>query len=310
AFENKTGKKYGELSTLDQIKEGARVEINSEKKNPRDFALWKFSPKDAKRNMEWESPWGIGFPGWHIECSAMSMKYLGETFDIHVGGEDLRSTHHPNEIAQSEGATGKTFVNYWLHSAFLKVDGKRMGKSLGNFYTISDIIKKGVDPLALRYFYLTGKYKEQLNFTWEGLAGAQNTLNKLRSIIAGLRGEKERNVLSEEKLSKVEEYRNRFSEAIGDDLNTPEALAVLWETVKSNIPGTDKLDLLFSFDEVLGLGLSEVQSVKSEIPDSVKELVNKRDKLRAEGKFEDADKIREEIEKLGFPVQDVKKFQN
>jgi cysteinyl-tRNA synthetase len=130
--------------------------VLADKKDPRDFALWKFSPKTVKREMEWESPWGLGFPGWHIECSAMSMKYLGESFDIHTGGEDLRSTHHPNEIAQSEAVTGKQPVRFWIHITFLQVDGKRMGKSLGNFYTVSDVQKKGYDPLALRYLYLTG----------------------------------------------------------------------------------------------------------------------------------------------------------
>jgi len=180
-----TGNVYGKLSNIDQVKEGTRVEPNPEKKDPRDFALWKFSypngrdfdsnqdDENTRRQMEWGSPWGLGFPGWHIECSAMSRKYLGDQFDIHIGGEDLRSTHHPNEIAQSECATGKKpFVKYWLHGAFLQIDGGRMGKSLGNAYTITDIVNKGFLPEHLRYFYLTGHYRQPLNFTWESLENA------------------------------------------------------------------------------------------------------------------------------------------
>jgi cysteinyl-tRNA synthetase len=310
-YEKKTGRKYGELSTLDRFKEGARVEANPEKKNPRDFALWKFSPKGVKRDMEWESPWAppgarskvMGFPGWHIECSAMSMKYLGETFDIHIGGEDLRSTHHPNEIAQAEGATGKKFVNYWLHGAFLKVDGGRMGKSLGNAYTVSDIEKKDFDPLALRYFYLSGKYNEPLNFTWDSLEAAKRALEKLGNLLQSFKNEKERMTLSAEKNQKIESYRNRFSGAVNDDLNLPQALSVLWEMLKSSIPSRDKYDLAMSFDEVLGLKLDQVQ-VQVQVPEKVKSLIDQRNKLRKKGKYEEADKLRNRIESLGFTIKD------
>ena len=306
-FEEETGKKYGELSTLDQIKEGARVEVNPEKKNPRDFALWKFSPKGEKRDMEWESPWGVvGFPGWHIECSAMSMKYLGETFDIHVGGEDLRSTHHPNEIAQSEGATGKKFVNTWIHGAFLKVDGGRMGKSLGNVYSISDLEEKGFSALDLRHFYLSGKYNEPLNFTWESLNASKTALQKLRNLIQSLRNETERTALSQEKAQQIERYRNEFLEAVGDDLNTPQALAVLWKMMKSSIPSQDKYDLALSFDEVLGLKLNTLPE-KKEIPLEIKKLIKDRERLRSKGKFEEADEIRKKIYNLGFRVEDTEK---
>ncbi len=303
----KSGKKYGELSTLDSIKEGARVEPNKQKKNPRDFALWKFSPKDAKRDMEWESPWGIGFPGWHLECSAMSMKYLGESFDIHVGGEDLRSTHHPNEIAQSEGATGKQFVKYWVHGAFLTVDGGRMGKSLGNAYTISDIEEKGYDPLALRYFYFTGHYGNPLNFTWESLDSAQKALDNLRSQVKMLKGNKTRTVLSEEKRRKTQDFGNEFKKAIYDDLNLPQALAVVWKMLKSNLPSEDKYDQLMSFDEILGLKLSEVKEIKLTIPDDILALLKKRADLRKEGKFEEGDEIRKDIEMKGYKVVDTQK---
>lgn len=305
-YEKKTGNKYGELSTLDQIKEGVRVEANFEKKNPRDFALWKFSPKGEKRAMEWESPWGaMGFPGWHIECSAMSMKYLGETFDIHVGGEDLRSTHHPNEIAQSEGATGKKFVNFWIHGAFLKVDGGRMGKSLGNAYMISDLEEKGFSALDLRYFYLSGKYNEPLNFTWESLNASKTALQKLRNLMQSFKVETKRTALSEEKAQKIEEFGNRFLQAVGDDLNTPQALAVLWKMMKSSIPSQDKYDLAMSFDEVLGLKLNNVQQIEP-IPKKIKELANKREVLRKEGKFKEADILRIKIEEAGYTIEDGK----
>lgn len=298
------GHEYGKLSTLDQIKEGARVEANPEKKDARDFALWKFSPEGEQRQMEWDSPWGKGFPGWHIECSAMSMQYLGEQFDVHVGGEDLRSTHHPNEIAQSEAATGKEpFVKYWVHGAFLQVDGGRMGKSLGNAYTLHDIAKRGFDPLALRYFCLTGHYRKPLNFTFEALEDAANTLQRLRRRMEEFREERERTTLSQEKLEKVDGYRQQFGAALENDVNLPEALAVVWQVVKSNIPGPDKYELLLHFDEVLGLDLSRVSGA-SEASKEIQEMVEERNRLRGEGKFEEADKVREEIENQGYVLED------
>lgn len=308
-YEITTGSHYGDLSDLDQIKEGARVAKNPEKKNPRDFALWKFSESPGERHMEWESPWGIGFPGWHIECSAMSMKYLGETFDIHVGGEDLKQTHHPNEIAQSEGATGKKFVNYWVHSKFLLVNSGRMGKSLGNAYTINDIEEKGFSPIALRYFYLTAHYRDKLNFTWEALESAQNALNNLGNIVAELRNKlasaTKRTSLSEGKMQKVDGFRERFSAAISDDLKMPSALAVTWEVAKSNIPEGDKLDLLLLFDEVLGLKLNEAQIKKVEITPEIQALIDRREQLRRDGNFKEADKIRDELVKIGVEIQDT-----
>ncbi|MFZ5932763.1 MAG: cysteine--tRNA ligase [Patescibacteria group bacterium] len=306
-FEEKSGKKYGELSTLDVIKEGARVEPNPEKRNPRDFALWKFSVKPGERQMEWESPWGLGFPGWHIECSAMSMKYLGESFDIHAGGEDLRQTHHPNEIAQAEAATDKPFVKYWLHTTFLKVDGKRMGKSLGNVYTVQDIEGKGFDPISLRYLYLTAYYRDSLNFTWEALTGAQKALNNLRSQILALKSEGKRTVLSQEKSAKVGKCRESFILSVNDDLDTPQALSVLWEMLKSNIPAEDKYDLALYFDEVFGLSLSLVAEQKLEVPQEIKKLIDEREKLRGRGMFDEADVLRKEIEKKGFRLEDTEK---
>ncbi|MBI2326660.1 cysteine--tRNA ligase [Candidatus Collierbacteria bacterium] len=300
----RAGNTYGELSNLDEIKKGARIEVNQEKKDSRDFALWKFSPSagsgQVRRQMEWGSPWGVGFPGWHIECSAMSMKYLGDRLDIHVGGEDLKSTHHPNEIAQSEAATGKKpFCKYWVHGAFLLVDGGRMGKSEGNAYTIADIEERGFDPLALRYFYLTGHYRKQINFTWEALGAAAKAMDKLIDLVAGWKGANG---------TECPEFEERFREAIEDDLNMPEALAVAWELVKSDYPDGAKRASLLKFDEVLGLGLSKTRIKNDElrISNEVNELLKKREALRREKRFAEADEVRGQIEKLGFRVEDDK----
>jgi len=221
-----------------------------------------------------------------------------------LGGVDLLFPHHENEIAQSEGKTGKKFVNYFIHGEHMMVDGKKMSKSLNNFYTIKDIEKKGFAPLALRYLFLTAHYRDPLNFTWDSLKSALTALGKLKNQISSLKKEKGRMTLSPEKQEKVEDYRNRFTDAINNDLNTPQALAVLWEVMKSNIPGTDKLDLALSFDEVLGLGLDQISEPKAQISSEVKELIAKRDRLRKAGKFEESDAVREKIESLGHKVQD------
>ena len=295
-------KDYGKLSNLDQIKEGARVEINPEKRNPRDFALWKFTQSGVRRHMEWDSPWGRGFPGWHIECSAMSMKYLGESFDIHVGGIDLRETHHPNEIAQSEAVTGKQFVRYWVHSAFMLVQNERMSKSLGNNYKLYDLVKGGYDPLALRYLYLQTHYRQEMNFTYASLDGAQKALDRLREEVLTLglaRGA-------------VLEYEQQFQDAINDDLNTPQALAVMWELLKSGAQDSAKLQSLFKMDRVLGLDLKNAQKyvnkkVQISIPQEVRQLIHEREQLRKEQRFSQADQVRNKIRKLGFDIQDSKK---
>jgi len=303
---------YGELTGGKKgIIPGSRIEMG-EKKNPTDFALWKFSPKGEVRQMEWKSPWGVGFPGWHIECSAMSMKYLGEQFDIHTGGEDNLQIHHTNEIAQSEAATGKhPFVKYWLHTAFLMVDGTKMSKSLGNFYTVDDVKKKGFYPMALRYLYLTAHYRDPLNFTWESLEASQKALVRLWTTIIDLRKHlTDRINLSNEKLAKLEDYQRRFLEAMNNDLNTPMALAVMWEALKSNIPSTDKYDFLIFVNDLLGLwqssDLVNFENEEKHISTVVKELMEKREKLRKEGKFKEADLVRDEIQKLGFAPNDEK----
>lgn len=261
-FDTSMFEDYGKLfgQSLDDKKVGVRgeVKVDSNKKHPQDFALWFKRVGDYKDHvMHWDSPWGDGFPGWHIECSAMSMRYLGEQIDIHTGGEDHLSIHHPNEIAQSEAATGKKpFSRFWVHHAFLMVDGKKMSKSLGNFYTISDILDKGYDPIALRYLFLGAHYKKPMNFTWASLDAAQKGYRRLKSAVEVLkRGQ--RSSLSPEKDEKREVFYQKFMESVNDDLNTSKALAVVFEVLKSNIPSEDKYDLILSFDEVLGLKLKD-----------------------------------------------------
>jgi cysteinyl-tRNA synthetase len=318
------GNKYGELSNLDEVKEGARVEKNPEKKDPRDFALWKFSYENGRsfdsaqddasrqRHMEWESPWGVGFPGWHIECSAMSMKYLGEQLDIHIGGEDLKSTHHPNEIAQSECVTGKKpFSKYWLHGAFLQVDGGRMGKSLGNAYTLGDIEEKGFKPEHLRYFYLMGYYRKPLNFTWESLESAKVAYERLVKFIGEL-GEKTNSDLNGDMESK-------FKQSLESDLNGPEIIKVVWEMMRSELSNEEKLRLILKWDEVLGFGLkSIINNQKSEyiedlnikvessfrIEGSVLTQIKEREIARRKKDWGKSDRMREELEVKGFRIKD------
>lgn len=304
-FDTSKLKDYGKLAGgKEGIKPGARIDIAG-KKHPTDFALWKFSPKDKKRQMEWESPWGTGFPGWHIECSAMSMKYLGETFDIHSGGVDHIAVHHTNEIAQSEGATGKDPVKHWVHYEFLQVDGQKMSKSLKNTYTVENVKKKGFNPMALRYLFLTAYYRDPLNFTWKSLEAAQSALEKLRTQVAALRKQEPRTKISQEKNEKVNEYRDKFIKSVNDDMNTAIGLAVMWEMLKSNIPSEDKYDLAITFDEVLGLKLGEYTAPTVSIPQEVKKLVAKRENLRKEGDYRDADKLRIKVEEKGFILEDT-----
>ncbi len=283
------------------------VQTGEHKKNPEDFALWfKRVGRFFDHAMFWESPWGDGFPGWHIECSAMSMKYLGETFDIHTGGEDHIPVHHPNEIAQSEAATGKQFVKYWLHYAFLTVDGAKMSKSLGNFYRVEEIIEKGFNPLALRYLYLTAHYRTQLNFTWSSLAAAQNALDKIYNFVRETRNKKQARVeLSKDKLKKLDGFREKFIESINNDLGLPQAVAVMWELLKSNVPDYDKLDQILEWDQILGLNLAKVDEAEK-APEEIQKLAKEREQLRSAGKFVEADNVRMEIERMGWTVKDTK----
>lgn len=290
---------YGYLARLDikRIQPGARVEISPEKRNPTDFALWKFSPRDQKRQMEWESPWGVGFPGWHTECVAMAMKYLGETFDIHTGGVDHIPIHHTNEIAQAEAVTGKQFVRYWLHVAFLTIGGERMGKSKKNFVTLQDIIERGYNPLALRYLMLTAHYRSKLNFTWKSLQAAQKALSTLQERIAEWK---------ESDINPDKEAVERFRKYLNDDLGTPQALAFLWKVVNMRLLEDVKKATLFEFDKVLGLRLKEAKSrIMTTLPPEIEALVQRRDELRKEKKWKEADKIRIELQSRGYKVEDT-----
>jgi len=303
--------RYGRMfgQNLDEKMVAVREDVitGQHKKNPADFVLWvKLVGDKINHIMRWDSPWGVGFPGWHIECSAMSMKYLGESFDIHTGGEDHLPIHHPNEIAQSEAATGKPLAKYWIHYAFLTVDGAKMSKSLGNVYRVEDVEEKGFNPMALRYLYLTAHYKSSLNFTWSSLTAAQTAYERLREFVkSGRAGEREsRSTLSKEKLKKVDKYRERFMEAVNNDLNFPMALGVMWEMLKSNIPDFDKRELILEWDQILGLGLAKTDDVKP-IPEGIKKLTGDRETLRKQGKFVEADNVRMEIEKLGYTIKDT-----
>ncbi len=295
-FDTSKFEKYGNLSglTVENVKEGARVDPNPEKKNPTDFALWKFSPEGKKRQQEWQSPWGVGFPGWHLECSSMILTELGETIDIHVGGEDLKMIHHQNEIAQSECATGKPFVNYWVHGAFLTVDGGKMSKSLNNFYTLSDIKNKGFSPLDLRYLFMTSHYRGSLNFTWEAMQNAQNALNRIYDIVSGYE--------YDERAEASDKYIKKFMEKLDEDLNMPEALAVFWELIKSATPESSKLNTILKMDEVLGLRLQEHIGV--EIPENILNLAKMRNEYRKNGIWDKADMVRKQINDLGYVVED------
>lgn len=308
-FKISSDKEYGKLARIEQssLEEnaGGRIKADEyEKENPQDFALWK-AWDEADGNVFWEPKTLIGpdttlvkgRPGWHIECSAMSMKNLGETFDIHTGGKDLVFPHHENEIAQSECATGKQFVKYWLHNEWLLVDGKKMAKSAGNFYTLRDLILKGVDPIAFRYLMLTVHYRTPINFTWESLTASGIALERMRDHYRELGP-----IVGSTSAPHIDE----FVEAINDDLNTPQALAIAWKLIKDdNIPHSQKKATLNEFDLVLGLGLAHMkEKVQEELPPEVLSLISERDTARAAKNWADSDRIRDEIEKLGYTVSD------
>lgn len=295
---------YTKFANLDLTKLETRkdVEVDRQKKEPWDFFLWVSG--NPKHIMQWDSPWGRGFPGWHIECTAMSTKYLGSEFDIHTGGIEHIGVHHTNEIAQGFAAFGRETANFWLHNAWLLGKaGEKMSKSLGNYVTAQDLVEKGYDPLALRYLILTSHYRRGLNFSFEALEGAESALMNLRDLVSDLAAHK-RSVLSYEKNQKIEKFREEFVSALSDDLNVPQALAVLWGMLKSNIPSEDKRDLALSFDEVLGLKLDQAPT-SVQIPKEVEKLLGKREELRKENKFEEADKVREEIESKGYKLEDT-----
>lgn len=337
-------KNYGKLAKLNlkELKSGARVEKNPQKKNPYDFALWKFSPAAQKRQMEWnfneeieldddelkrlenisqknsnvkileakKSAKGnkvkanfIGFPGWHIECSSMSTKYLGDTFDIHCGGIDHIPVHHTNEIAQAEAATGKEFVKYWIHGDFLvSKSSTKMAKSGENFLTLQALVDKGFSPLDYRYFTLTANYRSQLEFSWENLNAARKSLQTLKEHIKVLR----KNKNGKTSVAKLREYKKMFEDAVNDDLNSPEALSVMWNLVKSkeNISSEDKLKLIFEFDKIFGLKLDE-EEVEEKLSEEVENMIRKREEARKTKDFETADDIRDQLKEMGIVLEDT-----
>jgi cysteinyl-tRNA synthetase len=287
---------YGYLARLDVegLQAGARVDMG-EKRNLTDFALWKFSPEGQQRQMEWESPWGRGFPGWHIECSAMSAKYLGTLFDIHCGGEDHIPVHHPNEIAQTQACHGTNLANFWMHAYFLQLSEEKMAKSSGKFLRLQSLIDEGIDPVAYRFFCMSAHYRSKLNFTWESLEGAASSLDRLRRL-SGEWGEPG-NI--------DEDYADRFAAQVNDDLNMPRAVAVAWDLVKSDLPNPAKKATLLFFDRILGLGLADWQPKQEEVPEEILALVNERQKARQEKRWQEADALRDQVISAGFEIEDT-----
>jgi len=305
-FDTSKFKDYGKLANLklENLKAGARVCVDKNKKNPYDFVLWFTHSKWGDHIMQWDSPWGPGFPGWHIECSAMSMKYLGEHFDIHCGGVDHIPVHHTNEIAQSEGATSKKWVNYWLHGEFLVMDKGKMSKSAGNFITLQTLIDKGFSPLDYRYLCLGTHYRKQLMFSWEALEGAKNSLKNLKDLVLEIKSQA--NSKNNLKKKDAKKYIEEFKKEIADDLNMPKALAVAWRMLKDEeVDAKKKYEVLLQFDRVLGLDLENIHEEPQEIPANILALVEKRETARKEKDFATADKIREEIKSKGYTINDT-----
>lgn len=294
---------YGKLSgqKLEEKEVGARVEVNQEKRQGTDFALWKFSPVGEKRDMEWESPWGIGFPGWHLECSAMAVKYLGQPFDIHCGGIDHVPVHHENEIAQSEAAFEKPLANYWLHNEFITVDGQKMSKSLGNGYTLKDIADHSIDPIAFRYFCLGAHYRSKLNFTWEALEGAQAALQKIRRWVVDYKKQG-----ANTEVPPDEGVMSEFRAALCEDLNTSKTLALVHGLLAD---GTRSRDVTYAtllrMDEVLGLGVADWEAESEVIPSEVQALFETREAARRSKNWAESDRVRDALKRLGWTVEDT-----
>ena len=301
--------KYPVLSNrkLDDQIAGARVDVDPEKKNPYDFALWIKAPEN--HIMKWESPWGLSYPGWHLECSTMGRRFLGEEFDIHTGGVDHIPTHHENEIAQSKGATGKIPAHVWMHCEYLQVDGGKMSKSLGNTYTISQIEEKGISPLAFKLFCFTAHYRNKLNFTFEGAYGAQKALERLYDSYI-----KNANGVDDVDEDIIKEYEERFLAYINDDMNMPGAMSVVWEIARNVKKSIKFADLLLKFDKVLGLDMKNAENYllefkheeSEELPEEIKALVEERKQARAEKNWAKSDEIRDRIISLGYSIKDTK----
>ena len=303
-FDTARFKDYTRLShqNIESLREGARVEKNPEKRNATDFALWKFSPEGARRQMEWDSPWGTGFPGWHIECSAMSMKYLGEQLDIHCGGTDHIDVHHTNEIAQSEAATGRKFFNCWMHGAFLIIaGGKKMAKSDENFLTLQNaFVKKGISPLVYRFAAFQTHYRKPIEYSEESIQAARNGLQHLQNQVRQAAQKS-----TGQKGAVQEELKTRFLEAINDDLNMPRAMAVVQDMLKSSMGDADKHATILDYDRVLGLSLDQVDKLEK-LPQEIKNLVAERQTARDAKDWAASDRLRDTIQDLGYLVQDTK----
>ena len=293
--------KYGVLSNrkVEDQKAGARVEFDNQKKNISDFALWIRAPKE--HIMQWDSFFGKSYPGWHLECSAMSYKYLGDHFDIHTGGIDHIPIHHENEIAQSKGFSGKEPVNYWMHVNFLLVNNEKMSKSLNNLYTLDDLKEKGYEPLVYKMFNFTSNYRSQINFTWEAMESAKTSLNRLRDgYIKHSQGTE--NVSD----NIINDYEKQFLDAINDDLNMPMAMSVVWDVVRNPIKSKDFQKLLLKFDKVLGLDLENYKPEENKIPEDIQELVTLRNEARKNKNWAESDRIRDELISKGYIVKDTK----
>jgi len=302
-------KNYGKLSgqKLEEKTQGARegLNIDPQKKHPADFALWfKRVGRFANHTMHWNSPWGNGFPGWHIECSAMSMKYLGETIDIHSGGIDHVPVHHENEIAQSEAATGKPFVKYWFHNNFLMVDNQKMSKSSKNIYKLEDLKKHEIEPLAVRYLFLQSHYRQLTNFTWKSAKASQEAFNRLKSIVIEL---KNSNPLTRKPVNQSKKsiyFKQQFTKALENDLQIPQAVAVMWGMLKSDITDQEKYYLLMDFDKIFGLKLDKITEDK--IPEEIIKLAEQRFKAKKLGDYKKSDELRLQIESKGYETIDLK----
>lgn len=295
---------YGKLAQLDLLgqKAGTRVDIDANKRNPFDFVLWFTKSKFENQELQWDSPWGRGYPGWHIECSAMSMRYLGEQFDIHCGGVDHIPVHHTNEIAQSEAATGKPWVGMWMHGEFLLLNNLKMSKSAGTFTVLDDVIARGFDPLAYRYFCLSGHYRQQISLSWEAVEGANNALQRLKEQVLALKDAGPGGAIGEA----GQPYLQRFAEAITHDLNAPQALAAMWELLGAkNIAPAEKLAVLERFDSVLGFDISSMS--RGEVPAEVQALLEEREVARKAKNWGRSDELRVEIEARGFTLKDSPK---
>ena len=299
-FDTSKDHRYPQLGQRDLAQQESqdRIQRSDEKRNSADFALWKCSPRGEKRQMEWESPWGTGFPGWHIECSAMSSKYLGEQFDIHTGGIDHIPVHHPNEIAQSEAAFGvHPWVRTWMHNGWLMFGDEKISKSTGGLLNLEDLVEQGIEPLAFRFFFLSAVYRQQLSFSMEALAGAQKSYRRLVRHAMELRE-------AAGDAQPDPDYRARFVRALADDLNTPQALAVVWELVRSELEPAAKWALLVDFDQVLGLDLAHASPADGEADAEIDALIQERNDARAAKDFARADQIRDILQERGIVLED------